>query len=270
MHVTAFTSWLATIACKSTSSCSPCRSNPCFKTHHNVEHASEGCCHRCRAALAQLDVKFRALHLYGRHVLDGTQVAVAYLDLAAATLHLASSGGCRVVVTTRDALGRSEVRTSVNGDGFVSQAYVEQCVANWMSCLVAGAPVTDVVSPNVSQVAVELGRPSPEDTAAAQDAAEAAATHRLRGQRQQRREQQRQQAPKKGAAQQSSGSRLGDNMLSMPLHGDVESIVLGSTGLWCVFMMHLTKPVGRHKSTTCSVTALCSLTIYCGHALNRV
>jgi hypothetical protein len=65
------------------------------------------CC--CRATLAQLDVKFRALHLYGRHVLDGTHVAVAYLDLATATLHLASSGGCRVVVTTRDALGRSEV-----------------------------------------------------------------------------------------------------------------------------------------------------------------
>ena len=90
--------------------------------------------------------------------------------------------------------------------------------------------------PNVLQVAVELGRPSPEDTAAAQDAAEAAAADRLRGQRQQRREQQRQQAPKKGAAQQSSDSRLGDNMLSMPLHGDVESIVLGSTGFWCVFL----------------------------------
>jgi hypothetical protein len=66
------------------------------------------CCRR--ATLAQLDVRFRALHLYGRHVLDGTHVAVAYLDLATATLHLASSGGCRAVVTTRDALGRSEVR----------------------------------------------------------------------------------------------------------------------------------------------------------------
>lgn len=146
-----------------------------------------------RATLAQLDLKFRALHVYNSHVLDSTHIAAAYLDLATSTLHLASNGGCRAVVTTRDALGRS-------------------------------------------QVAVELGRPSPDDTAAAQDAAEAAAASRLRGQRQQQREQQQRQPVKKGASLHASGVCLSDDsMVSMRLSGDVESIVLGSAGLWCVF-----------------------------------
>lgn len=60
-----------------------------------------------------MDLKFRALHIYNAHVLDGTHIAAAYLDLATSTLHLASNGGCRAVVTTRDALGRSQVCASL-------------------------------------------------------------------------------------------------------------------------------------------------------------
>jgi len=133
----------------------------------------------CRATLAQLDLKFRALHIYNSHVLDGTYIAAAYVDFAGSTLYLASNGGCRAVVATRDALGRSEV-------------------------------------------ALELGRPSAADASAGKAAAQ-----------QQRPAPPSVARPAGAAGLHASGGRLGDEGLaSMPLNGDVESIILGSAGLW--------------------------------------
>lgn len=152
-------------------------------------------------------------------MLDGTHIAAAYLDLSTSTLHLASNGGCRAVVTTRDALGRS-------------------------------------------QVAVEVGRPTPTETAAAQDAAEAAAAARLRGQRQQQREQQRQPA-RKGAGLPASGGHLGDEgMASIRLTGDVESIVLGSPGLWCAVLLSARSISWRHSRPLVLFEVLCFMTYH--------
>ena len=138
-----------------------------------------------RSTLAQLDLKFRALHIYNSHVLDGTHIAAAYVDYVTSTLHLASNGGCRVVVATRDALGRSEVALELGLDLAADAAAASQ------------------------QQPLPSGRPS------VARAAGAAGLH-------------------------ASGGGLGDEGLaSLPLSGgDVESIIIGSAGLWCTPAPH--------------------------------
>lgn len=132
-----------------------------------------------RSALAQLDLKFRALHIQNSPLLSGTQLAAAYVDLTAGQLHLLSNGGCRAVVAThRDR---------------------EHLV-----------------------VSHELGRPSPEDTAAAVEMSSLTGSQRRLAAR---------AAAQRGVF--TTGGPLGPNsIVSVPITGDLESVVLGSSGLW--------------------------------------
>lgn len=55
-----------------------------------------------RSAIAQLDLKFKALHIQKGGVLVGTQIAAAYIDLSSGSLSLFSNGGCRAAVASTD------------------------------------------------------------------------------------------------------------------------------------------------------------------------
>lgn len=55
-----------------------------------------------RSAIAQLDLKFKALHIQKGGVLVGTQIAAAYIDLSSGVLSLFSNGGCRAAVASTD------------------------------------------------------------------------------------------------------------------------------------------------------------------------
>lgn len=54
------------------------------------------------SAIAQLDLKFKALHIQKGGVLAGTQIAAAYIDLSAGCLSLFSNGGCCAAVASTD------------------------------------------------------------------------------------------------------------------------------------------------------------------------
>lgn len=168
-----------------------------------------------KTSLIALDVKFRALHHYNANVLSGTQITAAYLDLSTNKLHVISNGGCRVVVAARR----------------------------------AGAP----------HVVIELGRPTVRAPPAA--VAATAGTHEDIGRRTPS-----ESGPRSGASapQQSSAAAswrgtaegagptqpleppklangahlLPAGMATVELTEDVESIILGSPGLWRELTAH--------------------------------
>lgn len=69
-----------------------------------------------KAALASLDRQFRALHIYNSYILEGVQLAAAWLDLNTNTLYVASNGSCRAVVSARSGQ-QTEVLVELGREG---------------------------------------------------------------------------------------------------------------------------------------------------------
>lgn len=66
-----------------------------------------------RAAIFSLDRTWRDMHPFNKNVLDGVSLSAAYVDLSTNTLYLASTGGCRVVVGSRNSQGEVQVTADV-------------------------------------------------------------------------------------------------------------------------------------------------------------
>ena len=66
-----------------------------------------------RAAIFSLDRTWRDMHPFNKNVLDGVSLAAAYVDLSSNTLYLASTGGCRVIVGSRNNQGEVQVSADV-------------------------------------------------------------------------------------------------------------------------------------------------------------
>ncbi|KAL3143456.1 hypothetical protein ABBQ38_002271 [Trebouxia sp. C0009 RCD-2024] len=66
-----------------------------------------------RATIFSLDRTWRDMHSFNRNVLDGVSLSAAYIDLSTNTLYLASTGGCRVIVGSRNHQGEVQVIADV-------------------------------------------------------------------------------------------------------------------------------------------------------------
>lgn len=66
-----------------------------------------------RATIFSLDRIWRDMHPFNRNVLDGVSLSAAYIDLSTNTLYLASTGGCRVIVGSRNHQGEVQVIADV-------------------------------------------------------------------------------------------------------------------------------------------------------------
>ena len=66
-----------------------------------------------RAAIFSLDRTWRDMHPFNKNVLDGVSLSAAYVDLSSNTLYLASTGGCRVIVGSRNSQGEVQVAADV-------------------------------------------------------------------------------------------------------------------------------------------------------------
>ena len=155
--------------------------------------------HSCRTSLIALDIKFRGLHLNNANVLSGTQITAAYLDLTTNKLHLISNGGCRAVVGARRP-GIPDVIVELGRPQFSSPR------AAVSGANQGGSPTESSTTSAATQHSARIKR-APSDSLSELS-----------------------QLPAKMA---SGASLLPAGMTTVQLTEDMESIVLGSTGLWC-------------------------------------
>ena len=66
-----------------------------------------------RAAIFSLDRTWRDMHPFNRNVLEGVSLSAAYVDLSTNILYLASTGGCRVIVGSRNSQAEVQVTADV-------------------------------------------------------------------------------------------------------------------------------------------------------------
>lgn len=167
--------------------------------------APDRCLPSCRTSLIALDIKFRGLHLNNANILSGTQITAAYLDLNTNKLHLISNGGCRAVVGARRP-GIPDVIVELGRPQFSSPRAA-------VSSTTRG--VSSSTDSSTTSAATQL--PAPIRRAPSENLSESS------------------QLPAKMA---SGASLLPAGMTTVQLTEDVESIVLGSTGLWCALLSY--------------------------------